>query len=300
MTRFRYIFLVLFSLLASGIKAQELRCDVQVNATGIETTQSQVFKTLENAISEYMNTNSFTRNNFNTNEKIDCRLFFNIKGYNNDHFTAELQVQSLRPVFNSTYTTTLLNFKDNKVSFDYYEYEPLEFSQTSNISELTSILNFYAYLILALDYDSFSPKGGQDFYDRARAIVMEAQNSNEEGWKMFQDNRNRAAVLSTFTDAPTSAFRDLYYDYHRNGLDEMAGSPAKARKVIYDIINNNLTELNAADPFSAGISIFHDAKLDEIIGIFSEAPAAEKTKVKEILEDIYPADRAKLREIEKN
>lgn len=291
-----FLISLIISIFSLTIKAQELRCDVQVNASGIETTQAQIFKTLESSIAEYMNTTSFTRNNFAASEKIDCRLFFNITAYGNDHFTAELQVQSLRPVYNTTYTTTLLNFKDNKVGFDYYEFQPLEFSLTSNTSELTAILNFYAYLILALDYDSFSPKGGQEFFDRARNIVLEAQNSNEEGWKMFQDNRNRAAVLSAFTDSPSSAFRDLYYEYHRNGLDEMANAPAKGRKVIFDLLQNNLTALNEADPFNVGISIFHDSKFDELIGLFSEAPANEKTKVKEILEDIYPADRARLRD----
>ena len=130
------------------------------------------------------------------------------------------------------YTTTLLNFKDTKIEFTYQENEPLVFSHTSMESQLTAILNFYAYLIIAIDFDSFSPRGGQEYFDLCANVVQMAQSSGETGWKAFEDTKNRSAVLSSYTDPSTSAIRDLLYTYHRSGLDEMVLTPDKGRAAI--------------------------------------------------------------------
>ena len=157
----------LFNLLSFFASGQELNCQVEVNADQIQTANKQVFKTLEEAINEYMNTNKFSNAQFSVNEKINCRLFFTIKEYNDNTMIGDLQIQSSRPVYNSTYTTTLINFKDTKIEFSYQENEPLIFSENNMESNLTAILNFYAYLILAIDFDSFSLKGGDAFFEKA-------------------------------------------------------------------------------------------------------------------------------------
>lgn len=293
------ITVLLFLSCSIHMLAQELKCQVEINTSEVEGTSTQIFKTLQDAISEYMNTNSFSRNRFAPNEKIECRLFFNIKEINDDNIKAELQVQSTRPVYNSTYTTNLLNFKDNNVQFSYREFEPLVFSQTNMESQLTAILNFYAYLILALDYDSFSPLGGQEFYDRARNVALMAQSAGESGWRMFEDNRNRSAVLSAYIDPATSKMRNILYDYHRKGLDEMAGSPDKARGAITKSITEDLKGIYEAAPMSVALNLFHDSKLDEIINIYSRGTEQERKNVEKVLEEIYPTDQSRLQQITK-
>ena len=292
--------IVLFGLnCVPAVYAQELNCQVEINTSEIESSSAQIFKTLESTIAEYMNTTAFTRHHFSPNEKINCRMFFNIKEYSDNNIKAELQIQSSRPVYNSIYTTTLFNFKDNNVQFTYQEYEPLTFSLTTMESQLTAILNFYAYLILALDYDSFAPKGGQEFYDRAQTVVLQAQSSGESGWRMFEDSRNRSAILSAFTDPATSVMRDILYDYHRKGLDEMSMSPEKARSVITRIVTEDLPKIYSNAPMSVALTIFRDAKLDEVINIFTQGTDTEKKDVTRELNELYPTDNRRISEINK-
>ena len=209
--------------------AQELNCEVTVNTDQVQGTNTSVLQTLQEAITEYMNTTHFTNDQYATNERIDCRLFFTIVEYTDGVLKGDLQVQSTRPVYNSTYTTTLLNFKDNKLEFAYQEGEPLRFTVNTMESQLTAILNFYAYLIIALDRDSFAPNGGEAAFDQLKMIVQMAQSSGENGWKAFEDKKNRSAVLDAYTGPSTSVMRKLLYDYHRGGLDLMFQSPDKGR-----------------------------------------------------------------------
>lgn len=275
---------------------QELNCQVEINSDQVQGTNKSVFETLQNAINEYMNSNVFTNAQFAANEKIDCRLFFTIKEVNDNVFTGDLQVQSTRPVYNASLTTTLLNFRDSKIEFQYQENEPLVFSVNNMESQLTAILNFYAYLILALDFDSFSPHGGDPYWDRLREIVQMAQSSGETGWRAFEDTKNRSAVFSAYTDASTSGLRDLYYKYHRNGLDEMSTAPDKGRSNITKALENLKTVYDVA-PMSVGLSMFKDAKLDELVNIYSQAPQEERTKVYELLQPLYPTDQSRLDQI---
>lgn len=280
----------------TGVRAQELNCQVEINSDQVQGTNKSVFETLQTAINEYMNTNVFTNAQFAPNEKIDCRLFFTIKEVNDNTFSGDLQIQSTRPVYNASLTTTLINFKDSKIEFAYQENEPLVFSVNSMESQLTAILNFYAYLILAMDFDSFSPRGGDPYWDRLKDIVQMAQSSGETGWRAFEDTKNRSAVLSAYTDAATSSIRDLYYRYHRTGLDEMSTSPDKGRSNITKALENLKTVYDVA-PMSVGLSMFKDAKLDELVNIYSQAPSDERTKVYELLEPLYPTDRDRLDQI---
>lgn len=277
--------------------AQELNCEVTINSDQISGNK-QVFETLQQAISDYLNTTTFTNAQFAANEKIECRLFLTVKEYNDDIFKGDLQVQSLRPVYNSSYTTTLINFKDSKIEFTYRENEPLVFSVNSMESQLTQILNFYAYLILAIDFDSFSPHGGDPYYDRLELIVQQAQSTGETGWKAFEDNKNRSSVLSAFTDPSTVSLREMIYKYHRLGLDQMAVSPDKGRASITESLQT-IRDVFDASPMSVAISMFKDAKLDELVNIYSKAPAEERNKVFKLLEPIYPTDNERLDQIHK-
>lgn len=292
----RHIIYIVALVFALNISAQELNCKVEINSDQVEGTYKQVFTTLEQAMNEYMNTNIFTNNQFSANEKIDCRLFFTVKEYTDGKINGDLQIQSSRPVYNSTYTTTLVNFKDTKIDFTYQENEPLVFTLDRMESQITAILNFYAYLILALDYDSFSPRGGEPYFERLKTIVQQAQSSGETGWKAFEDTKNRSAVLSAFTDQSTQSLRDLLYDYHRRGLDEMSVSPDKGRAKITETMSV-INQVYSAAPMSVGLSMFKDAKLDELVNIYSKANAEERTKVYNILQEIYPTEQERLEKI---
>lgn len=284
------------SLLSHSVCGQELNCQVEVNAEQIQTANKQVFKTLEEAINEYMNTTKFSNAQFSINEKIDCRLFFTIKEYNDNTIIGDLQVQSSRPVYNSTYTTTLINFKDTKIEFSYQENEPLVFSENNMESNLTAILNFYAYMILAIDFDSFSLKGGDQFYEKAQNVVQMAQSSGESGWKAFEDTKNRPAVLAAYTDPNTSILRTLFYEYHRLGLDEMVLSPDKGRAKISSTLDY-LKKIYDVAPMSVGLSMFKDAKLDELVNLYTKASQTERDNAYEILSSLYPTENDRTNKI---
>ena len=278
--------------------AQELNCQVEVNAQKIEGGSKSVFQTLQEAITEYMNETRFSNATFANNEKIDCRLFLTVSEYTDDRITGDLQVQLSRPVYNSTYTTTLFNFKDSRISFEYREGEPLVFNNTTIDNNLTAILNYYAYLFLALDFDSFSPNGGDPYYERAASVVQAAQSMGEVGWKAFEDPKNRSGVLTSFTSPSTSAYRQMLYDYHRKGLDEMVTSPDKGRASITSSISA-IETIYKADPMSAALSIFRDSKMDELVNVYSKAPQSERELVYKLLQPIYPAENERLTKIRK-
>ena len=286
----------LFNLLSFFASGQELNCQVEVNADQIQTANKQVFKTLEEAINEYMNTNKFSNAQFSVNEKINCRLFFTIKEYNDNTMIGDLQIQSSRPVYNSTYTTTLINFKDTKIEFSYQENEPLIFSENNMESNLTAILNFYAYLILAIDFDSFSLKGGDAFFEKAQNIVQMAQSSGESGWKAFEDTKNRPSVLAAYTEPNTSIIRTLLYEYHRLGLDEMVLSPDKGRAKISSTLSY-LKKIYDVAPMSVALSIFKDSKLDELVNLYTKSSQTERDNAYEILSTLYPTENDRVTKI---
>lgn len=283
---------------AFNTKAQELSCVVEVNTSAIEGTNKSVFETLQQAISDYLNETKWTNAVFAQNEKLDCKFFLTVKEYTNDRIKGELQIQLSRPVYNSTYTTTLFNFKDTKIEFEYREGEPLIFNENTWTNNLLGILDFYAYFLLALDFDSFSPEGGQPYFDKAATIVQQAQSSGEIGWRAFEDTRNRSALLTAFTDANMTGMRDLMYQYHRKGLDEMATSPDKGRASITESIRN-LKTIYQQSPMSVALSIFRDAKIDELVNVYSKAPQSERDEVYETLQPLYPTDRTQLEKIKK-
>lgn len=290
---------MLLSLCCAGsLSAQELNCAVTINSDQIQGTNKQVFETLQNAVSDYLNTTVFTNAKYAANEKIECRLFLTVKEYKDDTFTGDIQIQSLRPVYNSSYTTTLINFKDTKVEFTYAENEPLVYSVNNMESQLTAILNFYAYLILAVDSDSFAPHGGDPYFERLAQIVQMAQSAGESGWKAFEDTKNRSAVLSSFTDPATNIIRDMIYSYHRQGLDNMSVSMDKGRAAVTESLAS-IEKVYRTAPMSVALSMFKDAKLDELVNIYSKAPVSERETVYKMLEPIYPTEQTRLEQLKK-
>lgn len=296
LTKILLLVLLLAMFGSRRLYAQELNCTVEFNTDQINGSNKSVFETLQGAVTEYMNTTRFSNAQISANERLECRLFFTIKEYNDNTMSGDLQVQLTRPVYNSTYTTTLINFKDTKIDFSYQEGEPLVFSENTMESQITAILNFYAYLFLAIDFDSFSRRGGQPFYDRLSMIVQMAQSSGEAGWKAFEDNKNRSAVLSAFTDQSTQCMRDLLYEYHRTGLDEMSVSPDKGRANITATLDNIVT-VYKSNPMSVALSMFKDSKIDELVNIYSKAPQPQRDKVFDMLSPIYPTETQQLNEI---
>lgn len=294
----RFILVILSVVMSCGISiyAQELKCDVEINSEQIQNSSKEVFTTLKQAIADYMNTNKWTDAQFSANEKIECKMYFTIKSYNDNIMSGDLQIQSNRPVYNSSYTTTIINFKDTKIEFTYQENEPLVFSEVTMESNLTAILNFYAYIIIAMDFDTFSLNGGAPYYEKAANVVRLAQSSGESGWKAFEDTKNRSAVLSAYTDGATSGIREILYNYHRKGLDEMALSVDKGRAMITSMIEM-LKKVYDAAPMSVCISMFKDAKLDELVNIYSKAGQSEKDKVYDLLYPIYPTEQSRLKKI---
>lgn len=299
----RYILVVLAALAGVGMAcSQELKCDVEINSTQIQNTSKEVFTTLQQAIADYMNTTKWTDAQFSANEKIECRMYFTIKSYTDNLMSGDLQVQSSRPVYNSSYTTTVLNFKDTKIEFTYQENEPLIYSETTMESNLTAILNFYAFMIIGLDFDTFSLKGGDPYYEKAANVVRMAQSNGESGWKAFEDTKNRSAVLSAFTEGNTSGIRNIFYNYHRRGLDEMALSVDKGRAMVTQTLEM-LAKVFEVAPMSVCLSMWKDAKLDEIVNIYSKAGQTEKDKVYDLLYPLYPTEQTrliKIKEIEKD
>lgn len=287
---------IILALWCECAMSQELNCKVEVNADKVQNVNKEVFNTLQSAISDYINTQKWTEAQFSTNEKIECRLYLTINSYEEPNISGDLQIQSLRPVYNSSYTTTIINFKDTKVDFTYELNQPLVFSDVSWEGNLTGILNFYAYLIIAMDFDTFSPNGGDPYYDKAENIVRMAQSEGESGWKAFEDTKNRSSVLSAYTDKTTSGIRDILYKYHRKGLDEMVVSPDKGRSIITQTIST-LQSIYDIAPMSVCLSMFKDAKLDELVNVYSKASKTERDEVYEILKVLYPTETTRLKKI---
>lgn len=288
--------LLIYALLAASAAAQELNCRVEVNSDKITGTNKSVFTTLQEAITSYMNDTKFTAAQYSPIEKIECTLFFTIKEYDGDKMTGDIQVQATRPAYNASYTTNLINFRDSKVEFTYSEGEPLTFNETNMESQLTAILNFYAYMIIAIDTDSFAPRGGEAAWDRVKTIVQQAQSSGETGWRAFDDNKNRAAVLGAYTDPSTQQLRDMVYKYHRDGIDQMSVSPDKGRAAITESLETLKNIYNVA-PMSVGLSMFRDSKLDELVNVYTKGSQEERDRVVEILSSLYPTDQDRIQKI---
>lgn len=294
------VLLCAFTTLADD-DAMELNCEVEVNSEKITSGSKEIFNELKQAITEYMNNDhKWTNATFSSNERINCKLMLTLSSYDvaTGLMKGDLQIASQRPVYNSSYTTALINFRDPKVEFIYDTGHQLVFSEIEMKDNLTAILNFWAYMILALDFDSFELNGGTPYYDKAANVVRMAQSTSESGWRAFEDLDNRSAVLSAFTDKSTSPIRQMLYDYHRMGLDQMALTVDKGRAAITHTLEN-LAKIYDAAPLSICLTMFKDAKLDELVYVYSKANISEKESVYEMLYQVYPSEINRLDQIKK-
>lgn len=280
------VFLVIFPFF-TALKGQELNCNIQINSDQVQGTNKSVFSTLQKSVAEFVNNRRWTELNFSPEERIDCNMTIIVKKVDGEMFSAEITVQSRRPIFNSSYNSTLFNFRDQDFNFIYKEFDVLEINENSITSNLTAVLSYYAYIILGYDMDSYSRLGGTPYFQAAEQIVSMAQSADLSGWKAFESNKNRYALVNNLRDETFSKFRNYIYDYHRLGLDEMTGNQVNARAKILAGIPD-LRETNRSRPNAIAISSFLDAKTEELIQIIKGASSKEKETAVEIISDINP------------
>jgi len=285
-----------FLLTISYGQAQELNCSINLNSDQVEGSNKSVFVTLKKSISEFVNNRKWTELTYANAERIECTMNIIVKKMDVDVFTAEIQVQSRRPVFNSNYYSTLFNFKDNSFTFNYKEFDQLEMNQNTITSNLTAVLAYYAYIIIGYDMDSYSRLGGTPYFLAAENIVNSAQGADLTGWKAFESTKNRYALVNNLTDEAFKKFREYIYEYHRLGLDDMTSNAINARGKIAEGLPL-IREANRARPSAIIISSFMDAKSDELINIFSKGNQKEKADAVEILSDINPSQASRYEKI---
>jgi len=300
--RFSKYYIIVFLILISGVtNAQELNCNVQISAQRIQGSNRQVFETMQRDIYEFMNSTVWTNHVYSYAERIDCNILINLNDQlSADEFRGTIQVQLRRPVFNTTYNSTMLNFIDNSFQFRYVEFQPLEFDPGTHRSNLVSVLAYYAYIILGVDYDSFSSLGGSEFYQIAEKIVSNAQNAPEPGWKPYDAsrNRNRYWLVKNLLDKEYEGVRKFIYEYNINGLDKMESRITEARTSMVESLRT-LQEVyrRKPDPFMYALQIILEAKSDELVNIYSEAFPEEKSRVMQILTEIDPGNKTKYEKI---
>jgi len=277
-------FIFLFS---NVIFAQELNCKVEIVTNKVAQTNKQVFSSLKTGITDFMNNTQFTSTTFGREERIDCNLILVVDGFENNIISGSLQVLSSRPIYNATYTTQILNFKDNLVSFRYIEFEPLIYSENNFSGDLVAILSFYANLIIGLDNDSFMKLSGTNALQKANNIVNLAQQSGGIGWKSSEKGINRYFLINDIVSNSFVAYREAMYDYHRLGLDKMIDDPAAAKLAIYNAISK-LDAIHKYRPNALPMRVFFDTKSDEIVSVFSGGPEFKKQQIIEVLNKIYP------------
>jgi hypothetical protein len=289
-------FTLFFSLYS---RAQELNCQIDINYSQIQgTTNKQIFDQMQRSIYEFMNNTKWTSDNFTQQEKIECSILIIIKeAISVDEYSGTIQVTSRRPVFKSSYYTQVLNVEDENFAFKFQQFSQLEFNINTFQNNLTSVLQYYAFVILAADYDSFAPLGGTPYWQKAQLIVQNAQSASENGWKQTQSGqRNRYWLIENTLQPVFKGIRDCMYDYCRNGLDRMHESQEEARAAILNSLDL-LKPVYKARPASFNMQVFFNAKRDEIINIFKGATPEEKTKVMETLMTVDPAGTTRYQKI---
>jgi hypothetical protein len=268
-----------------NIAAQELNAKVTINYSQIQGTDVSVFETLQLSLEQFINERQWTDYQFQKHERITCNFNITIINYDKDanRFEATAMIQANRPVYQSTYTTTLYNSKDADFNFDYIQFDQLNFQEEFIDNQLTALFAYYAYLIIGLDLDSFSPMGGTDVLHRCLNLVNNTQNLGFPGWKAFETSRNRYAIINDYLDEGMKPLRQLQYDYYRNGLDEMANNVERGRTNITAALKN-LKEAHENKPLSLLPQIWTDFKRDELASIYhGKGTQKEKEQVYELL-----------------
>ena len=291
--------LFLFIFVGNGL-AQELRCNVTVSARGIQGANQNLFRTMQSDLYDFMNNRKWTDHVYSYDEKIRCNILIRLdEQISADEFKGSIQLQLTRPIFNTSYTSTVLNIKDNDFHCKYVEFQPLEFNETSNRDNLTNIMAFYAYVILGFDYDTFSEEGGTEYFQKAQAIVNNSQNARERGWKAFESERNRYWLIENVLNKSYSSFRTCMYNYHRNGLDLMSEKVEEGRANIADALRD-IQKVFRRRPSTYILQMFFDAKADELVNIFSKSFPDERNRVMAILNEVDPSNGRKYEKIAEN
>ncbi len=280
------LILIIVLAITFGAAAQEFNANVAVNAEQTGNPNLQVFRTLEQSLTEFINNTQWTTIDYRTEERINCSFFINIISYDNDAFTATLQVQASRPVYGSGYETTIFNINDKQFNFNYLEFQALDFNPNSFDSNLISVISFYLYTILGVDADTFEPTGGTGYYEQANNIVSNAQGSNRVGWAREKDP-NRFRLNDDLLSGAYDGYRKTLYSYHREGLDTMYNNIKKGKETIIESLTS-LEEMHNSRPNSYLMRVFFDAKATEIASIFSGGPSVNIAKTVQLLNRIAP------------
>lgn len=288
------IFFILINIVQ--LNAQELNCTITVNSDKIPGSNKQIFTTLENSLNEFVNQKRWTRFNYKPQERINCNFTITILEQTGNDFKGHFQIQSARPVFNTTYLTPVFNFKDDNFSFQYTEFEPLQFNQNSFESNLVSVVTFYSYIILGMDADSFALNSGSTYYTMAQNVLVQAQQSGYAGWNQNDGSKTRFTLIDNIISPTYSMFRNAMYQYHRNGLDILSTEAKNAKENIGESIFM-LKSIFDSRPNAFLLRVFMDSKADEIVNVFSEGPRYDTFKLKENLLKISPINAAKWNEI---
>ena len=281
---------VFFCLLLSSsfysLRAQELQAKININHSQIQGTDVSVFENLKQTLEQFVNERQWTDLQFQKNERIQCNFNITVTKYvkEDNRFECTALIQANRPVFNSAYTTTLYNNKDDNFQFDFAQFDQLNYNDETIDNQLTALFAYYAYLIIGLDLDSFAPLGGTDILQRCVYLVNNAQDLGFPGWKLFEDSRNRFAIINDYMDESMKPFRQLQYDYYRKGLDEMANNAERGRTEISNALENGLKTAHENKPLSLLPQIWTDYKKDELKNIYKgKGTQKEKERIYDML-----------------
>lgn len=288
--------IILSCLFVSAGMAQEINCKLKVQAPSIQGVDKEVFRSMEKALSDFVNTRKWTADAYMPNEKIDCNIMLNLTkvlNVNDGSFEATLNIQASRPVFNSSYTSPTINYVDREVRFRFNQFAPLQFDDnrvSGNdplASNLTAVIAYYIYIVIGLDYDSFSPNGGTDYFKKAQNIVNNApeQGKDINGWKAVEGNKNRYWIVDQMLSPRFNEIRKVWYSMHREGLDNMYNKPEESRKAVLDGISK-LVQVNKENPSSILIQFFFNAKSSELMSILTQTPKTERSTYISMLQQV--------------
>lgn len=280
------VFFGIFILMS--LQAQELNCSITVNADQVNQTNQQIFRTLERSLNDFVNKNQWTNRIYQENEKVNARMFITVTEFNSNRFKANIQIQSTRPVYNTSYESSVFNYKDNQFNFEYIEFQPLVYNPNVFDSNLVGVISFYVYILLGIDADTFSLEGGNRFYDQAQQIVTAAQGSNWTGWSQSTtENKTRFVLIDNLLSNTFREYRIAMYNYHRKGLDILADNNSTGKQVIAGSMRLFETMMQRR-PNALLIQTFFDAKSEEIQNIFSDGPKVDIVSLKETLNKVAP------------
>lgn len=294
----RKLIIVLFIVLfAAQLNAQELKCQIQVSAPKVDQSNRKVFQTLQTSLYEFMNNKKWTNYNFKLEERIECSIIITIDDMiSSDEFSGKMTIAYSRPAYKTAYNTPIFKFEDKNVKFRYVEFETLEYNEGASNSNLMSMLAYYAYLIIGLDFDSFTRFGGTPYFELAQDIVNMSQSMEEPGWKAFESQKNRYWLTENLLNPKYSSVREASYTYHRLGIDKMSDNIDQGRVSVMTALEQ-LQMAHRERPGLFILRIFMESKVEELKSIFSQASPMDKTRAINILSEIDPSNSGKYQKI---